>query len=491
MKLLDICTKAKINCPDHLSSLDVKGITSNSRDVKEGYIFFCLEGTKVDGHRYIDDALLRGACCVVIENEKYACEKALKVPSTRVVLANMMNVFCGEPTKKLKFIGVTGTNGKTSVTEMLKNIFTHAKISCATVGTLNSSSFSPNSDGSTANFTTPDPEELYPQLQRISDAGIEYVVMETTSHALKLDKLAPINFEIGIFTNLTEDHLDFHHTMEDYFKSKLRLFNKCKIGIINVDDDSGKKIKNLAPCKIKSCSMEQKADFFAEDIKNLGEDGTQYAIRYGNTKIPIACKVPGQFSVMNSMQACAAALVLGLDRKIIDSSFNDFFGVCGRLERVLLPPECEFSVYIDYAHTPDALQKLLETVNGFKGSEQRVVLLFGCGGDREQEKRKIMGKIATRLADFTVVTSDNPRSEEPTDIINQILMGIDEGASLAVIPERKRAIEYAIATVKRGDIIVLAGKGHEKYEINANGRFPFDEREVIRKTIEKYYERKK
>jgi UDP-N-acetylmuramyl-tripeptide synthetase len=253
----------------------------------------------------------------------------------------------------------------------------------------------------------------------------------------------------------------------------------------------GKKIVNLAPCEIKSCSIEQKADFFAEDIKNLGEDGTQYAIRYGNTKIPIACKVPGQFSIMNSMQACAAALALGLDRKIIESSFNDFLGVCGRLERVDLAKNCEFSVYIDYAHTPDALQKLLETVNGFKGSEQRVVLLFGCGGDREQEKRKIMGSIATRLADFTVITSDNPRSEDPTDIINQILMGIDQGASFAVIPERKRAIEYAIATAKRGDIIVLAGKGHEKYEINANGRFPFDEREVIRETIEKYYERKK
>ena len=491
MKLLDLCTKAKINCPEHLTNLDVKGITSNSKEVKDGYIFFCLEGTKLDGHRYIDDALMRGACCAVIENEKYACERALIVPSTRVALANMMNVFCGEPTKKLKFIGVTGTNGKTSVTEMLKNILTHAKIPCSTIGTLNSSSFSPNSMCGAANFTTPDPEELYPKLQRISDAGAKFVIMETSSHALKLEKLAPIDFEIGIFTNLTEDHLDFHHTLEDYFKSKLRLFNKCKIGIINVDDASGKIISKLAPCKIKTCSTEQNADFLAVDIKNLCESGTEYTVKHKDSKMRISCNVPGQFSIMNSMQACAAALVLGVDIKIIESSFKDFWGVAGRLEKVQLPPECEFLVYIDYAHTPDALQKLLETVNGFKSGERRVVLLFGCGGDREQEKRKIMGKIATRMADFTVVTSDNPRSESPLDIINQILWGIDESASFAVIPERKRAIEYVIATAQRGDIIVLAGKGHEKYEINESGKHPFDEREVIREAIKNYYERKK
>ena len=220
MRLLELCKKLQIKCPAALQDEEIRGITSNSQKVSEGFIFFCLEGTKRDGHHYAHEALMKGAIAVVIENERYECERSIRVASTRATLARAMDVFCGEVSKKLKFIGITGTNGKTSTSMMLKHILDNADISCEVIGTLNCSSFSEKHETTSTNFTTPDPEELYPMLQRISDAGIGTVIMETSSHALKLRKLEPIRFEIGIFTNLTEDHLDFHGDMEDYFKSK-------------------------------------------------------------------------------------------------------------------------------------------------------------------------------------------------------------------------------------------------------------------------------
>ena len=490
MKLLDICEKTNTVCPEHLKELEIKGITSNSKKVREGYLFVCLEGTKVDGHRYINDALLRGAVAVVIEKEEFLCQCSILTKDTRVALAKMMNVICHEPTKELRFIAVTGTNGKTSVSVMIKNIFDKANIKSEVIGTINNSSFLEKSDDLTANFTTPDPEELYPMLRRISDGGIKVVIMETSSHALKLKKLEPIEFEFGIFTNLTEDHLDFHLTMEDYFKSKLSLFDKCKRGIINIDDDYGKLILKASPCALTTCSLKHRADYRAKDVRYQGERGVKYKINNKEKEIDISCNIPGEFSVMNSIQASVCALEFGIDEHIIREALKSFDGVRGRLEKIGFFEGQDFAVFIDYAHTPDAMQKLLDTVNGFKKPEQRVILLFGCGGDREKEKRKIMGKIASENADFVIVTSDNPRSEKPISIINDILEGMKGASNFAIIPSRKNAIEYAIATAKPGDIILLAGKGHEDYEINAFGRIPFDEREILFGLYNKYYERK-
>ena len=490
MKLSDICQKADITCPEHLKDIEILGITSNSKKVREGYLFVCLEGTKVDGHRYINDALLRGACAAVIEKEEFSCQFSIFTNDTRSALAKMMNIFCGEPTKNLKFIAVTGTNGKTSVTVMIKNIFDKANIKSEVIGTLNNSSFLEKSDDLTANFTTPDPEELYPMLRRISDAGIEVVIMEASSHALKLKKLEPIEFEFGIFTNLTEDHLDFHLTMEDYFKSKLSLFDKCKRGIINIDDDYGKLILKSISKPLISCSVRQYADYKACDIEYHGEHGVKYTLKNKEKQFDVLSNIPGEFSVYNSMQASILALEFGIDEHTIREALESFDGVRGRLEKIELLEGEGFAAFIDYAHTPDALQKLLDTVRGFKKPFQRVVLLFGCGGDREKEKRKIMGKIATENADYVIVTSDNPRSESPNSIINEILLGMKESSNFAVIPDRKKAIEYAIATARKGDIILLAGKGHENYEINASGRIPFDEREIFCGLYKEYYERK-
>jgi UDP-N-acetylmuramoyl-L-alanyl-D-glutamate--2,6-diaminopimelate ligase len=486
MRLLELCKKLQIKCPAALQDGEIRGITSNSQKVSEGFIFFCLEGTKRDGHHYAHEALMKGAIAVVIENERYECERSIRVVSTRAALARAMDVFCGEVSKKLKFIGITGTNGKTSTSMMLKHILDNADISCEVIGTLNCSSFSEKHETTSTNFTTPDPEELYPMLQRISDAGIGTVIMETSSHALKLRKLEPIRFEIGIFTNLTEDHLDFHGDMEDYFKSKCRLFDKCKLGIINIDDAFGMRITREVYCEKKTCSVLKDADFAVLGLDNLGEDGFEYEAEYGGERIRIKCRVPGEFSIMNSVQAAAAALTLGIDKNIIERSFESFFGVKGRLEKSELSRGRGFAVFIDYAHTPDALCKVLSTLKSFKKEGSRVVALFGCGGDREREKRALMGKIAVENADFAVITSDNPRSEDPTDIINDILHGCEGAQNFAVIPNRKDAIEYVIATHRVGDIILLAGKGHENYEIDARGAHYFDEREVLGKAIEKY-----
>ncbi|MBQ9978342.1 MAG: UDP-N-acetylmuramoyl-L-alanyl-D-glutamate--2,6-diaminopimelate ligase [Clostridia bacterium] len=485
MRLYDICRGANIECPPHLADAEIEGITSDSRRVKRNYLFFCLSGMRDDGHRYIRAALERGAYAAVIEDKRYACDRSITVESTRASLARAMNVLCGEPTKKLKFIGVTGTNGKTSVSVMIKHIFDSSKKDCEIIGTLNCSSFSEKSDDFAKNFTTPDPEELYPMLRRISDAGIEWVVMEASSHALKLHKLEPIDFEIGIFTNLTEDHLDFHGDMEDYFKSKLCLFDKCKLGIINIDGDYGKRILQSAKCSAKTCSLTEKADYFAESISYFGEHGTKYTIKTQAERINAFCRAPGAFSVMNSMQAIAAAIELGIDREDAERAIERFSGVRGRLERVPESDELGYDVFIDYAHTPDALEQLLIAVRNFKREGSRIILLFGCGGDREKEKRAKMGGIATELADITVITGDNPRSEDPQEIINDILQGIDKSKEYIVIQHRKNAIGYAMALAREGDVVLLAGKGHENYEINGRGRFHFDEREIIREIIDK------
>jgi UDP-N-acetylmuramoyl-L-alanyl-D-glutamate--2,6-diaminopimelate ligase len=277
--------------------------------------------------------------------------------------------------------------------------------------------------------------------------------------------------------------------MEDYFKSKLELFNRCKIGIINVDDEYGKMIKSIAPCNIRTCSMSKDADYFVDEINSFDEKGTVFKMRGENKELLLKNNVPGRFSIMNSMQACACALELNIDKEKIERSFESFHGVRGRLERIEVFKGEKITVFIDYAHTPDALYKLLETVNGIKGCDARSILVFGCGGDRERQKRSIMGSIASQYADISIITSDNPRSEDPDRIIDDILLGISDRKNIKVIPKRREAIEYAIEIAKKNDIVILAGKGHEDYQINDKGRVHFDEREVLL-DIERNYRRK-
>ena len=496
MTLLTLCEQIGAKCPRHLEEQEVRGITSSSKKVKDGYVFVCIEGTHIDGHLYIGEALERGALAVVVEKKEYLNGQAIFSPNSRKTLSYMLDAFYSFPSKKMKFIGVTGTNGKTSVSVMLKNILDSADIPCGLIGTVKCSSLGveieKHPDNPLSNMTTPDPEELYPMLASMACDGVRYVIMEATSHALFLEKLAPIEFDVGIFTNLTQDHLDFHPSMDEYFKAKLKLFEQSRVGIVNIDDAFGEKIKELAPCTVKTCSARGKnCDYGAENIKNMSVSGVEYTLESADGSFPLYCSVPGTFSVMNSMQAAACAMEIGIDSKTVQRSFESFCGICGRLERVSFSEDVDFSVFIDYAHTPDALENLISSAKGFRAAGQRIVLLFGCGGDRDRGKRSKMGRIATDGADFVIITSDNSRSEDPESIIKEILTGVDKKDNFTVIPDRKAAIEYAIASSRAGDIILLAGKGHETYEINASGRHAFDERSIAADAVKKYYCKKR
>ena len=494
MKLLKLCEYAGLSCPEHLEDIEVCGVTASSEKVKNGYVFVCINGRCFDGHRYIDDALEKGAVAVIIENKDYQGKRTVFSGNSRKTLSLMLDAMCDTPSKKMRFIGVTGTNGKTSVSTMLKNILDAANIPCGLIGTVKCVSLGTGiekrADDPLSNMTTPDPEQLYPMLEQMAEDGVEYVIMEATSHALFYEKLAPIEFDIGVFTNLTQDHLDFHPSMEEYFKAKTKLFEKSRLALVNSDDIYGRKIQKFAPCTVKTCSvLSENSDFFAKNIKNMGVAGVEYTLKTSRYEFLLNCTVPGTFSVMNSLQAASCALELGIDKETVQNAFKNFGGVSGRLERVALPDYADISVFIDYAHTPDAIENLLQSAKGFRDAGQRIVLLFGCGGDRDKTKRAKMGKIACELADFVIVTSDNSRSEHPMDIISDILCGTDGKDNYITVLDRKKAIEYAIAKSLRGDIILLAGKGHERYEINADGRSPFDERAIVLSAFEKYFTR--
>lgn len=488
MRLHDICRRCNIFCPEDLEDIEITGVSADSRRVCEGYAFVCVRGERHDGNSYIDEAMLHGARIVISERDDILPDLTLKVADARVVLARIANALCGFPTERLRFIAVTGTNGKTSVSFILKHIFDTLHIPCELIGTLNSSSFSAKRGLRAANFTTPDPEELYPMLRRIVDAGITTVIMEASSHALSQGRLEPIEFEVGVFTNLTEDHLDYHGTMEDYYSAKRTLFGRCGLGVINIDGEYGARLIGEIGCPAVSCSCGGAADYIATQVRCDG-GGISYVLGTHSEGLLARTHLRGEFQVMNTLQAAAVAIELGLSADDVVGALETLGDIPGRLEAIPVPSELGFSVYTDYAHTPDALRRVLRSVRTIADGG-RVVVVFGCGGDRERQKRSLMGGIAIRGSDACIITSDNPRSESPSRIIRDILSGIDDDEIPVVIPSRREAILFAIATARCGDVILLAGKGHEKYEICADGVSPFDEREVVCEAIEKIYGRR-
>lgn len=495
MELRELLCGAGIDCPEYEGTIDVKKVVSDSRKVREGYLYVCLRGLHYDGHSFIREALRAGASAIVAEEgAQIECGSdafVITVPGTRQSLACLLDAWYGFPSRKLKLIGVTGTNGKTSVTYILKAIFEAAMFRCGLIGTVSCLSsdrrlFSENRD-KLANMTTPDPEQLYELLAEMAADGVEYVFIEATSHALALDKLAALRFEAGIFTNLTPEHLDFHGGMENYLAAKRKLFPACSLAVINRDSRYYNDIAASGSRRCVSCSASGEADYTATDISDSGADGFRYTLRSPGGVMRLRCQIPGRFSVMNSLEAAACALELGVKPASVAEALAAINGIDGRLERVKLEVAADFSVFIDYAHTPDALENLLVSVRGFKREEQRIVLIFGCGGDRDRSKRPLMGGIATLLADFVVITSDNSRSEDPGEIIGGILAGVGGRGNYTVIPDRREAIEHTIANAEKDDIIILAGKGHERYEINRAGRHPFDERAIVRAAVRALY----
>lgn len=503
MKLIELFRDISIEYKFCENETEILGISSNSRETKPGDLFVCVEGLHTDGHRFAREAVERGAVAVLCETGRAKEVKAmlpdgiicLETENTRRALSFLWYRFCGCPSRGMQIIGVTGTNGKTSVTFMLKAILDSAGIKTGLIGTVKclcgDKIIDLRSSDRRANMTTPDPGELYRILAQMHSDGVEIVIMEVTSHALALSKLAPLYFDLGIFTNLTPDHLDFHGSMEEYFNAKKKLFCSCGAAVINCSDRYGTSMADFAEgnCRrVVRCGEGRDLDYSAEHVNARGVDGVEYILSSVCSMFKVTSPIPGTFTVSNTLMAASAALEMGISPSNIRIALASMRGIDGRLQRVKICHGADFSVFIDYAHTPDALENLLRTAKNARVKGQRIVLLFGCGGDRDKSKRPVMGRIASSMADLVIVTSDNSRSEHTEDITAQILSGIDWSAcSCVVIPDRKEAIEYAISNALSGDIILLAGKGHEKYEINEKGVFPFDEEALAKEFAEKYY----
>ena len=487
MKLSALCEAANLFCPTCEAEREIGQIVTDSNRATANCLFVCIKGLHTDSHRLIGDAVALGAACVLTEEgadyEVFPNVVYLSAPSTRSALSLLYHAWYGFPTRHLKVIGVTGTNGKTTVTNMLRSILEAAFHPCGLIGTVGCESkgrrLELGSENPLANFTTPDPRELYAILAEMVRDGVEYVLMEVTSHALALGKLEPIQFEAAIFTNLTPDHLDFHKTMDAYAEAKARLFSKSKFSLINLDSPyAGRMI--IASNRYITCSTKGKtADYVAELTEVREASGVSYDLRSKSSHIRMSCPIPGDFTVANSLQAAACALELGISPATVKDALANLRGVKGRMERVKLGFDADFQVLIDYAHTPDALENLLRSAQGIKQQNGRLVLLFGCGGDRDRSKRAVMGRIASALSDFVIVTSDNSRSEDPRQIIEEILSGMDTAKPHRVIQNRAEAIAYAVKAAQAGDLILLAGKGHEEYEITQEGRKPFFEKQIV------------
>ena len=503
MKLSKLLNDSGIEFNENIIDAEITEIVTDSRRASLGCMFICLSGGMSDGHRYIREAMLSGATAVVVQKGTCAdipefCPyvNIIEHDNTRRAAAMLYSAWYGHPSRKLKIIGVTGTNGKTSVTHLLRRVFEAALYKCGVIGTVYCSSgdrqIFARADDPLANMTTPDPCQLYRLLAFMAADNVDYVFMEVSSHALKLFKVDAIQFDTAIFTNLTPEHLDFHKTMEDYAESKAKLFGMAKLSVINGDalysslmaERSIGKVYKYSASPEKACI----SDFYSEKVVNNGSEGINYTLRSKNTIMKVVSPIPGDFTVYNTLCTAACALLHGISPGIICAALKSETGVEGRMEHVKLCTKVDFSVFIDYAHTPDALENLLLTAKKIKKTHQRIVLVFGCGGDRDKLKRSAMGRIASSFADVTIVTSDNSRSENSGEIISEIISGFTSGnCERIVIESRRDAIEYAIKNARSGDIILLAGKGHEKYEIDSLGKHDFDEKKIVVEFAEKYY----
>ncbi len=475
MKLSQILNGVKVE--SNFNDVEILDVTQDSRLVKEGSLFVCVKGNTFDGHSVAAEMLEKGAAAVIVEKD-LNLENQVLVSDTRAVFSLICSNFFGNPADKLKLIGLTGTNGKTTTTFLIKQILENTGKKVGLIGTVQNMI---GSEVYPAKYTTPDPYELQKLFRLMVDAGCEYCVMEVSSQALAQGRVNGLHFLVGAFTNLTQDHLDYHKTWENYFNSKRILFENCDYAVTNSDDEYGLKIVEGLPCKTITYSIDRNdADFCAKNVK-FKASGVEYQL-VSDYIGRVDCPIPGRFSVYNSLCATTVALTLGIDFNKVLYAISKSTGVKGRIE--VVPTDTDFTVIIDYAHSPNGLENIISSLREIANG--RVVTLFGCGGDRDKTKRPLMGKIAAELSDFCIVTSDNPRSEDPSKIIDDILVGM-EGISTpyVVVENRKEAIRWALEHGEKDDIILLAGKGHETYQILPTGTIHFDEREVIAEILKK------
>ena len=461
---------------------EITGVSYDSRHTSPGDLFIALEGYETDGHRFIPMAREKGAACVLCQKAPQDGGPYVRTGDSRGALAQAGRNWFGDPAGEMTMLGVTGTNGKTTTTYLLKDVL--EKAAGAKVGLIGTNQNMVGDEVLHTERTTPESFELQALFRRMADAGCTHVVMEVSSHALCLQRVAGIRFAAGLFTNLSQDHLDFHGSMEDYCGAKALLFRQCEKGVYNADDPWADRVTRDAPCPLSSFG-EKAGELRGENIR-LAVDGVDFdACRDGET-VPVRVNIPGGFTVYNALGVMAAARELGVPLADSARVLRQSAGVKGRVEVVPVPGE--YTVLIDYAVTPDAIENVLATVRDF--AKGRVVILFGCGGDRDRGKRPKMGRIAARMADFVVVTSDNPRTEVPGDIIADILPGL-EGTETpyVVVEDRVEAIRYALDHARKDDVIILAGKGHETYQIVGHEKRHLDEREVVAAYIAEHKER--
>lgn len=459
---------------------EILSVCSNSREKVEKGLFFCIPGARFDAHDYAPQAVANGCVALVVDHDLDVDVPQVKVTNVRAAMSRMAAAFYGHPADGMRLVGVTGTKGKTTTTYMIKSILETAGFKCGLVGTTG------NMIGEkriASNFTTPDPIDLQRDLRRMADEGVQVVVMEVSAHAIDMCRLDGLTFEVGAYTNLSQDHLDYFGTMENYFECKKRFFisSMAKNAVLNADEETSAGILRDLAVPHLTFGIAAAADLFARDIE-ISEDGVAFDVKLqGMHTLSIHLHMTGMFNVYNAIAAASCAMVLGVSPEDIKAGLETIQNVPGRIE--MLPTGTPYRVILDYAHAPDALDNILRTCRTF--TKGRLIALFGCGGDRDRGKRPIMGRIGGELADLCILTSDNPRSEDPMAILAAVEEGIRETeAPYIVIENRREAIRYALEIGREGDVIALCGKGHETYQEIRGVKHPFDEKVVVAELLE-------
>ena len=455
---------------------EVTGLVCDSRKVKKGDLYFCLPGLRVDGHNFAKAAADAGAAALVVERKLPVDLPQVLVEDARAAMSYMAQCFYGYPAREMHGVGITGTKGKTTTSFLVRAIARHAGHKVGLMGTVCTYI---GEEEEPASLTTPDPIDVQSLLRRMKDAGCDFYVMEVSAHALDLRKLVGMKFDQGIFTNFSQDHLDYFGTMETYRRAKEKFFDPFYIGhaVVNADDEAGKYMLGRVPATTYGVSVP--ADAYANEIEIL-ESGVSYRLHWKDVVLPLHLHISGIFNVYNSMAAAVACLEMGISPEDVKAGLESVTVVPGRIEP--LPTHTPYRVILDYAHSPASLESILKTIRQF--TRGRLICVFGCGGGRDKEKRPIMGEISGRLADFSVLTSDNPRLEDPMDILRAIEEGIKRTTGpYVVIENRREAIRYAMQMGQPGDVIVLAGKGHETYQDIGGQKHPFDEKVVVREIL--------
>jgi UDP-N-acetylmuramoyl-L-alanyl-D-glutamate--2,6-diaminopimelate ligase len=482
MKFLQLLRLLKVETKTS-EDFEVTGVSSDSRAVKKGDIFVAIEGYKKDGISFAKEAIARGARVIIYDKTK-KIEKdlnivVLPVDCPRKVLSLVSSlVYRILPT--LKIVAITGTNGKTTTTYLCEHILKNQGYEVGTVGTIN---YRYKGRSIEALNTTPEPVTLCKILSQMSRENVRFALLEVSSHALSQARVDNINFEHAIFTNLSSEHLDFHKSLENYFTVKSRLFTELKptgYSIINVDDKFGQRLVKISQSRILTYGLSKNSDIRAEKI-SLGLEGTSFDLWIKDKRIPIKTRLIGRHNVYNILSAVAVAYLEGVNLEVIRKSIFSFEGVPGRLQKI----DCgqPYFIYIDYAHTPQALESALESLKGLV--KRRIITVFGCGGNRDRRKRPLMGEVASRLSDIIVLTEDNPRDEDSYSIISQIVSGIKTKSKLEIELDRKRAIEKALSLAQAGDCVLIAGKGHENYQIIKDKRIKFNDADTVRDLLKK------